>query len=733
MALPKHDARGGLLLRVLLSLLIAGQAIAGFLPGPLLWGFNHLAYLPLPFRLLWPLVGLTIIWTSLGGRVGRWLTGRGAELLLGRKAVAYVLLPALGALVFWALRCKTYFLGDGWLLGEMVSAGVPFHGYDFVHYRLMANLWAAMQSPGEANAFRVFAWTSLGAGVLYLVTAAWAARSLGKNGGERILLYALLLFYTPVQMFMCYVECYSILTVSMLLFLVTTVLHYRGRVAMWVPGTALGLGLALHLTALFLAPLLLALVFWPAASAPRSVARRFALAVVPAMAVFGVAVGLYFLAGYDLNRFREEFLRGGQLSRFLLPLTGEDGALSLRHLRDIVNLLLLVAPIPFALLVTAAVSRRHSSSTLPGEAVSASRGPVTARRGVTTTRPDSARRVLPVLAASSLWLVLLMSLINMKLGMPRDWDLLAAHTSVFVLAGWLSWPALSPGRPDHRVVGSLVITALLLSMPWFLLNAGESRSVRRFRDVIGGQSRFVQAYGHEEMAKYYRKQGNTAEAMEEYEACARAFPENARFCAVLGGLQYNEGLREAALANFSRALRADSTFAQALEMLANIHAERGEMNEALLYARKLAGVPKESAASAALHGALAEKVGLIDEAVDAYQRATMKDPGRSDLLQRIGVLSMQTGDFGRSERSFRALLGIQPSSVEGRKGLAAALWHLWSSTPGSRDDPLSQERLRTVLRIIDGLIAEGQADAQLTAWREKAGERLEAASLARTR
>lgn len=619
----------------------------------MLWGLNHLAYAPLFVRILWPLFGIFLVWTSAGDRVGRWLINRVAPVLPGQRLVAYIVAPVVGALLFWILRCRTYFLGDGWLLGEMVAAGIPYSGFNFIHYHMVAKLFSTLTHPVEVDAFRLFAGTSIVAGAFYLIASAWSARNLSKDNGERILLYFLLVFFAPVEMFMGYVECYSILTVFMLLFFAAIALHYRKNLPLWVPAAAFGLGLAFHLDALFLAPLLLVPVFWSARRAPRSVLRRLAFVALPVVAAMVLAAGFYLLEGYNRSRFESDFVKTRETQKLLVTLLGSHGFLSWRHWKDVLNLLLLVAPVPLMMLLALVPWRRLT--------IAGSGGPANAEpRRLATARPtgrdetkgaddakladylkqpdDSGQRPLIILLFGSLWVVLLMSLVYTKLGMARDWDLFAGQTPIFVLAAYLAWSKLTHGRPGFRAVGVAVSAAFFLSLPWFLLNASEVRSVQRFKDIVGDLPGFSQAYAHEELGKYYRKRGMIPKALEEYKICAQLFPDNARFYGVLGGLQYNSDLHDDALQSFSRALRADSTYALGLKMVALIHVERNEFEQALVYLRKLAGNPKERSDGAALHGLVAEKLGLYDEALRAYETAVEKDPRRTDLKQSIEVL-----------------------------------------------------------------------------------------------
>ena len=600
------------ILRISITVLLLLQALSSFFPGPFFWGINHLAYARSPLRVLWPLFGLVLIWTEAGVSFGRWLVNRLAPILPGNRLASYVAAPLVGTLLFWLLRCKTYFLGDGWLLGEMVNFRIPFSGFNFVQYHLVERLFAGMSRPVEADAFRLFAGTSIVAGALYLIAVAWSSRNLSKNNGQQIMLYGLLIFFAPVEMFMGYVECYSTLMVFMLLFGVTAALYYLKKLPIWVPGAAFGLGLAFHLDALFMAPLLPALVIWPAENAPRSMWKRAALLALPILAAAGLAVAFLLTDGYNRSNFVTDFVKSRQTQRILVTLGGPHGLVSWLHWKDVLNLLLLLAPIPLAMFAASMRRRKDAEN-----------------------RSKSERRALLTLLFGSLWVLFLISTVNMKLGMARDWDLFAAQSTFFVLASWLAWPKFSGGRPDFRFVGTVVLGAVFLSLPWFSLNASAARPIQRFKDMIRDEPPFSQAYAHEEIGKYYRKLGNRQAALEEYKTAARLFPDNARFYGVLGGVQYSYGMVDDALSSFQYSLKADSTYAIALRMMARIYYERNESGPALPYVRKLAGSPREKSDDAVLHALVAGRLGLYEEALEAYRKAVRMDPRRTDLLPYI--------------------------------------------------------------------------------------------------
>lgn len=692
-------------LRLVLTGLLLLAALAGFVGRPHLWGINHFAYLPLLLRILLPLLGLACIWTAAGRWFGQLLRERVATLLFERRWVAYGVLPLLGIGALWLLRSRLHCYGDGWLLGELVARGAPFHGFDFVDYHLHARLFGLLGLSSESGAFGLFTVMSTIAGGFYLAGAAWASRSLSADPGGRILLYALLLLFAPIQMFMGYVECYSLLAVFMLLFVAALAAHYRGRLTATWPALAFGGGLAFHLDALFLAPLLVPLVLWPPENSRGGLGRRFGRVLIPILAVFAVAVLLLVLEGYNRTLFELDFfkMRAGQ--RLLVRLTGEHGLLGWRHWRDVLNLLLLLAPVPLAMIL--AGLRRAGAARCPRE--------------------------IWVFAGGCLWLTLLLATIHMKLGVARDWDLFAAPAVIYVLTGYLTWLHLAGGRFPRQMIGMLVATAAILTLPWFWVNAGAERSLRRFEDAIGDQPDFARAYAHEEIGKHFRKQAEAEtdeerkaelvdRALEEYCRTVEIFPSNPRFHGVRGALEFNSGDHAAAFESFRRVYEVDSTYPLGLEMLALLHAEREEWEEALPYSRKLAGNSREKPRSAAVHGLVAEQLGLDREAIDAYTRTLAKDQSRSDLLERIGGLGMRAGDHALAERAFRGVVRGQPTE-SARVGLVAAIWSALRGSPEQWQTADGRGRLEEAARIVEELIAEGRANRNIRQW----GEEIQAA------
>lgn len=685
--------------RLALSGLVVLQALAGAIGGPHLWGLHALAFLPVLLRIVWPLLALFVIWSPIAGRAGA-LIVRGLDAMLARRWAAYGIVPVAGMGIFWLLRCGNHFLGDGWLLGELVGRKLTFHGFDFNDYHLHARMFMWLGLDSEAQAFRLFEVMSVIAGGFYLAAAGWSARAVGSNAGERALIYGLLIFFTPLQIFMGYAETYSFLAVFMLLFLAALAAYYRGRLSIFWAALAFGGGLAFHLDALFLAPLLLAPLFWPAEGDRTPLARRISSIAFPVVALFAIAVLAMLLDGYNRQWFELDFVKTRTGQRLLVPLGGEHGLFSWRHWRDVLNLVLLLAPVPLALLALA-VPRLRRLRAWPREVV--------------------------IFIGGALWITVILALIHMKLGIARDWDLFAAQAAIYVFAAFLVWSRMQTGveatsqpsgasRTNVAFVGRVILAAAFLALPYFLVNSSDARSLARFRAAIDDQPDFARAYGHEEIGKYFRKQDQTQEALAEYQTCIDIFPSNPRFHAVLAALQYNSGDHDAALGTFQRVYEVDSTYALGLEMLAVIYSEKENWERALFFSRKLAGDPREKARSAAIHGLAAEKLGLRGEAIDAYVRCATKDNTRLDLLERAGALALLEGDQRLAQALFRTVVEKHPTDTS-RIGLIAALWQPLRQRPDSWRVADTRAQIQEALALAEDVLSRSPTNIDLIRWR----------------
>lgn len=636
---PRSSVRPGGIVAVGCTLLLVLQWVTSFLPAHLFWGIHHLAYVPVWARSLWTALALLLLWSP-GQLLARLELASGRA--LGRILTPFVLAVA-GGFVFWLLRNRTHFMGDGYLVAELVDRGLGFRTYDFLDFYLHALVWKILQSGEGVSAFKIYAWASILAGMGYLLTARWLSLRLEKDSSGRSLVFSLLVLCGPLQLFFGYVESYSFQTVFILLYLGAAILALRGEGSLLRASLFFGLALAFHTTTVFLAPTLLYLAL--ARAREGGLLRRAASTLLPALGVVLAAAALLVLTGYSYRNFEHDILENRHASSILLPLVGAGGIFSLYHLKDLLNLILLLIPVPSLLLLATLVRRPRALW-------------------------DAHERRF--LAIGSVFLTLLLITVDRKLGGARDWDLFASHIALVSLLGILSWRSWAfPSGSRSGKAGFLMVTAAALLGPWLWVNAGEMRSVNRFREIIADFPSFRRAYAHEEIAKHFRESGNIEEALKEYEICVETFPGNARFWALLGGIKVQADRVDEAISDYKRALEIEPDNIVAHKMLIQAYQLKGEPEKTLPLFRNLTKQRGTDAALWAQYGIMARTAGELSTAIEALHNSLALQPSSAVQLE-LAVAYGMSGRWDEAEEGFRKIVADPRVGMRATLGLATS-------------------------------------------------------------
>jgi hypothetical protein len=521
----------------LLLLVAAGR----FLPGPLFWGFNHFAYLPAAIYAAWFVCAAVLLLPSVQRHLG--LAFETQLPRLYERWSRAILLAGGAALLFALFREESYFMGDGYLIGELVERGMKFRAFDNMDYMLHYLIYQA-QPPGEnrTSSFTIYRAGSVLAGATGTILLWWLTRKLRWETWRKLLVLGFFLLAGPVALFHGYVESYSWLFLFLSGFLVAGVLALEGVVGLWLPSALFGAALFFHLTAVFSAPALLYLA-WRAPLQPAW--RRWIDAALPALVIFLISVVLHLAAGYNATWFRREFLESQNAQSIWIPLAGDRGLFSSYHWKDLLNLVLITSPV--AMFIVVARLRALLSN-------------------LSDRRIQFALLQVVTIAFFAVAL-------DRKLGGARDWDLLAAHSlGIGILAALLLPPsppvrsasarsARNPGKrnrspvaesggsaaqsgrartsplhetppqdgsqtPKHSSARSAVLAlavSFLVTAPWVTLLHLERASIARFVDVAADFPNFARAYAYEEVGKYYRKAEQYDLAEQMYRRCVDTF------------------------------------------------------------------------------------------------------------------------------------------------------------------------------------------------------------------
>ena len=433
------------------------------------WGIHFLAYYPPWAATLFGLAAITCAIVAI--RFARDSQPEADGSVVSAPSTAVILLVACGAVVVFYLLCAaTALLGDGQLWVQSVDLGAhePWERrgpLTLIAYAAAFHLLKPVLGIGPAQV--IAAGSSLAGGA---VVAAWLW--LAKHLRLPIILALAAGFaYGGVVIFFGYIEIYSLMAAAVTWMLaLAAVSMRRGRPSPLVPLIWV-LACGLHFIAFAFLPALLVYGWW--AVSRRSVELR------PALRLSAVALMLSGLAYFAFG-----WYRGTDTLLPLLPTESEGGyaLLTLRHGLDLLNGFFFVAAPLAVLLILRRVVRRESGGAWRGEHT--------------------------LLLVSLLFPAAAYVVHHAQLGMARDWDIGAAFLpaapiiSLFALEGL----ALRP-RQTVMFAALLGVFAFLFVGPFVGVQASESRSVARFRDLLHLDAA-VSPSGWDYLASHYRHQGN---------------------------------------------------------------------------------------------------------------------------------------------------------------------------------------------------------------------------------
>ena len=719
---PAH--RGPIVLSILPALPLVFLAAGRFLPGPYAWGFNHFAYLPGWVFGVWLAAALllgTLFLPAVQRTVCDRLAGALPRFLFERRWVPWALAVAGGGL-FFLLRERSFFMGDGYLVGELVERGVPFRAFDNLDYLLHFQAYKRLGQDGmRFSSFDLYRGSAILAGMLAVATWLRLAGRLSWSPWRKATVVGLLFSAGPAVLFYGYVESYSFLFLFMTAFLLCGLLVLDGRAPLWLAATFFGLGLAFHLTALFTAPALLVLA-WHAPGRPP--VRRILEALGPPMLLLAVAALLHIAEGYNASWFRHEFLEGKNAQSIWIPLGQGRGLFTAYHWKDLFNLALITAPV--CLLVVLAAWRRL---------LSCAREP----------------RYLFLLAQIAS-LAFLSVAVDRKLGGARDWDLLAAHSGGLVLMAALLLPgstrdrageAADPGsaglasrgrgrgrdggrgggreggaravpalvdRP-HPVVPLALGVSLLVGMPWVVLLHWEARSISRFVDVVADFPDFPRGYAYEEVGKYYRKAGDLDAALPLYEKAVATNPSHARIRILLGSIYFARENYDAAEQQYLAANRLDPQGYMSVEMLGQVAMKKERFEDAWGWFQKLVELRPQEATSWQRYGIAALRSQHWEQAIAGLGKAMEMDPAVGNYRQEIGIALAQLGRLEEAADTFRLILAQPNPAVETRLALAAVRVEMAQQT-ADRGQPVPAAWLDEAKGQLDVILQQRPEDPQ---------------------
>jgi len=496
------NTRAGMLLFLLCGAALLWGGLSGH---PAAWSVHGYAYLPRAFTVVPVLLFVGLLFPAVAAALGRALLR--VTSAVQRFAAGVLLLAGVAAAVFFFLRLRFQFLGDGQLWVDLIEQGKTVHHFEPLSGELVGWLARTLDAADPASTSGAL---SIGAGAGFVFLTARLTRTLWTDRSSAALAWFLLLC-NPLALLWCgYVESYPLVLLLQSALAWALVRCVRGAFPVWGVMVLMVLVNASHILTVSWWPSLLVLLWWRQRDAKTMPVAPAMLWLRSVLVLVGVTVGVLVLW------WALEVSPRGILER----LSGQRGIgslqvgwfFSLRHLLDVSNeLVLLLAPALLLGLVSLA------RGAIPG-------------RFLRTPEGSTLLALLP----GPLFLLLV---IPPLIGGARDWDLHTALVLPMVLWAADLWdqgrevpratsrsqkrrPTSAPSG-DDVLAGRVAAVALAWTLAWVAIPVDAGRGARHMQalqDPRGTFGAFARAHANEALGIYYRSR----DAHQEHAAWLRA-------------------------------------------------------------------------------------------------------------------------------------------------------------------------------------------------------------------
>lgn len=578
--------------------ILALFGVASFLPLESMWGINHLAFLPTGWSYLYLLVVALVLYVMFGRlpedrleraveRVDGWLWG-------GRIGPR-LLLTAMFTLLFYLFRVETHLLGDGytWLAvfgqGEAYIHKLTEPGSIYFLRWLQCFLGGYTRETALA-AFQIM---SIVSGAVSIWCFISIAGKLTNDAGLRLLALSTLVFSGASLLHFGYVEFYPITWAFVAILLDLSLGCLCGTRPSWPVPVAFVLGVLMHLQVLFFLPG----VAW-------LLVCRFKTPRLKRLArgLFVIAAGVGVVSMVRLYYTEITF------ETLILPLfEGRPPAsnytvLSLPHITDLVNLLLLVFP-GLPVLVTIWFFNRKKSF------------------------GDPTAQFLGWLSIGSISFVVIF---GAAITMGRDWDIM----SLSLLAPVLLLLYLLTGgnwKPPIRLLTVYTLVVGVMAVSFLAVGTRTEPTEERFHTLLNHCNR----NGWVIYANHFLLKGDTARFNQHMREMNRLFPEYADLARTYRCLERGDYRQAYRLAN--ALVSANPYEPDFLQVLGNAYGKRNSFDSAeFYYHRALSLKPYHTGLLNEL-GQLYMQQQKYTEAVKVLKRARRLSPERTFITESLAL------------------------------------------------------------------------------------------------
>ena len=583
---------------------------ASFFPAARLWGLSGWLHYPVTVRLI--LCGLGAILPVLLLRQTGRTTANGDSAT--KRNIPYALVVAIAlavwAALFYLLRARMHFEGDGYLLlSSLADGNLPIKFTNYGESVIHRFVYALVGGGGSEDSLLTYQLVSCFAGVVFAGAVAATSWKLYDNIRKRTLFLFGLTTGGYMLLFFGHVEHYSLFVLSVGLFAFVGVLIVHQRLNRWLILLPLALAVFLHILGVTLiVPAVYILFRQTRLSKILSGCGRWYKWGLAAVAI-AVGIGLAYWQYVSSYVFRFSLVPVVE-DRFTL-----DGytLLSGKHLADMFNLLILLLPsLPIAVAILIVRRRRES-----------------------------------LLRAKYIFLLLMLGatagaafVFDPKLGMARDWDLFSFCGVPLVL---LAYSFIFDAGTRDRWYPNVAILAIGLGVlslfPRAYNHTNEEISLNRMDDYItldplrnrGGMNLVLQ---------YHINADDSTSAMAEYAKWPTRYPEwaiNRQGTNYLNTRRFQE-----AIGAFKQTIAINPSFSAAYSNLASAYLYIKQYDSAIEYYAIAEGMNPNSPTQLSNLGAAYYYSGDYETAERTLLKATRLSPKALEPQLTLAMLYQKT-------------------------------------------------------------------------------------------
>lgn len=627
---------------VLGSIIVILHIWAALQPSSLNWGFNALAFFSVIFQvLILFLMGMALL-PSVQQKILSYL-----ESLLpsyyGKPKPTRTFIIVLGIIVLYAIlwlgRERIFLMGDGYLLLRTLPyVHGPSETYFFrnepLPFFIIWKLWQLFQyyNINITEEFVVQVVNIIfSAGSIFMLVI--LARQIASEMSDRVLVFLFLFVSGTSQLFFGYVENYPLVYLVMLSFIWSSMKSLDGKFSLVIPSILYGILFTSHFGMICMTPAVVVLFYHSYRNGHSNEIGRSLLFLV------GTIVLILWICGYSYDIFLQHLFEN---ERRFISLKANDGysALSVWHLLNIINLQILFSP--FALLI------------------------VLITLGSKLIKLEKMKHSLPFLLIIALCGFVFTAVINFRIGMSRDWDLLSPfNVGIIITAVFIVVRSSIDDIIRHRILVMITIITMLHSVSWIYLNANEEMYVSRFSmlpdDRLWTSEAMKSAY--EELGIYYRGKQNAELAIDNFNKYLSIDSSNTRIMGSLAYIYSLVGDRVNETRILEKAVAKGSTQWEVYLNLGITRIKEGRYKETIsLMENSLRLNPGSAAAHYTMGIAILNAGEEQQKALHHFLRALTLDPAYADAYLGAGICYNNLNDHPNARINLKRYLELKPQA-----------------------------------------------------------------------